>query len=91
MSAEGTARTPATALNDRPERNVPFYSPNRKTLHKKILTEKAVLPNWLSPSSHSLVKGLLEKNVERRLGSGNGSVWFARHFSDGAPRLTVRH
>jgi p70 ribosomal S6 kinase len=55
--------------------DVPFKSSNTRVLHRKILTEKVIVPNWLSNSTHALVKGLLERNVERRLGSGKSTMF----------------
>ncbi|RHY52754.1 hypothetical protein DYB38_006494 [Aphanomyces astaci] len=51
---------------------------NRKELHKKILTAKLVLPKWLSSDAHSLLKSLLERNVDKRLGGGKSSMFVVR-------------
>ncbi|EQC42387.1 AGC protein kinase [Saprolegnia diclina VS20] len=51
---------------------------NRKELHKKILTAKLALPKWLSSDAHSLLKSLLERNVDKRLGAGKSSMFVVR-------------
>ncbi|KAF0698470.1 Aste57867_10893 [Aphanomyces stellatus] len=51
---------------------------NRKELHKKILTAKLVLPKWLSSDAHSLLKSLLERNVDKRLGGGKSTMFVVR-------------
>ncbi|OQR91891.1 protein kinase [Achlya hypogyna] len=51
---------------------------NRKELHKKILTAKLTLPRWLSQDAHSLLKSLLERNVDKRLGGGKSSMFVVR-------------
>ncbi|KAI9912825.1 hypothetical protein PsorP6_005577 [Peronosclerospora sorghi] len=53
----------------------PFRHKNRKKLHHKILNEKLSLPQWLGPDTHSILKQLLERNVEKRLGSGKSSMF----------------
>ncbi|TMW65732.1 hypothetical protein Poli38472_008374 [Pythium oligandrum] len=53
----------------------PFTHKNRKKLHQKILNEKLNLPKWLSSDTHSILKQLLERNVEKRLGSGKSSMF----------------
>ena len=46
----------------------PFRDRNRKELYRKILSEKLSFPRFLSPNAVSLIRGLLERNVEKRLG-----------------------
>jgi p70 ribosomal S6 kinase len=41
----------------------PFVSKNQKELDKKILTEKIVCPSFLTANAHSLLRGMLEKDV----------------------------
>lgn len=48
----------------------PFTHPNRKKLQEKIINEKLKLPPRLSSEAHSLLKGLLQKEPLKRLGSG---------------------
>ena len=43
--------------------DAPFRDKNRKELYKKILQEKVTYPSYLSSTSVSLLKGLLERNV----------------------------
>ncbi|KDO33815.1 AGC protein kinase [Saprolegnia parasitica CBS 223.65] len=56
----------------------PFRHNNRKKLLEKILQEKLKLPKWLSPDTHSILKQLLERNVEKRLGSGKSTMFQVR-------------
>ncbi|EQC25987.1 AGC protein kinase, variant [Saprolegnia diclina VS20] len=56
----------------------PFRHNNRKKLLEKILQEKLKLPKWLSPETHSILKQLLERNVEKRLGSGKSTMFQVR-------------
>ncbi|KAK1944108.1 Serine/threonine-protein kinase AtPK2/AtPK19 [Phytophthora citrophthora] len=53
----------------------PFRHNNRKKLHQKILNEKLALPKWLGPDTHSILKQLLERNVDKRLGSGKSTMF----------------
>ncbi|KAI3454572.1 hypothetical protein Pfo_011235 [Paulownia fortunei] len=48
----------------------PFTHSNRKKLQEKIINEKLKLPPRLSSEAHSLLKGLLQKDPLKRLGSG---------------------
>ncbi|GAA0144452.1 protein modifying enzyme [Lithospermum erythrorhizon] len=48
----------------------PFTHANRKKLQEKIINEKVKLPPRLSSDVHSLLKGLLQKDPSKRLGSG---------------------
>ncbi|KAE9043916.1 hypothetical protein PR001_g5572 [Phytophthora rubi] len=53
----------------------PFRHKNHKKLHHKILNEKLPLPRWLGPDTHSILKQLLERNVDKRLGSGKSTMF----------------
>ncbi|XP_007556250.1 serine/threonine-protein kinase Sgk2b isoform X4 [Poecilia formosa] len=46
----------------------PFYSRSRLEMLENILYSPLQLPSGLSESAHSLLKGLLERNVSKRLG-----------------------
>ncbi|XP_062116379.1 serine/threonine-protein kinase AtPK1/AtPK6-like [Humulus lupulus] len=48
----------------------PYTHENRKKLQEKIIKEKMKLPPYLTSGAHSLLKGLLQKEPSRRLGSG---------------------
>ncbi|MQM04361.1 hypothetical protein Taro_037154 [Colocasia esculenta] len=48
----------------------PFTHPNRQKLQQRIIKEKVKLPSFLSSEAHSLLKGLLQKDPTKRLGSG---------------------
>ncbi|XP_059443218.1 serine/threonine-protein kinase AtPK2/AtPK19-like [Corylus avellana] len=48
----------------------PFTHANRKKLQERIIKEKVKLPPFLTSEAHSLLKGLLQKEPSRRLGSG---------------------
>ncbi|XP_073511301.1 protein kinase C theta type-like [Phyllobates terribilis] len=51
----------------------PFYNgPQKQAVYKSITTEKLKFPTWLEVDVKNLIKKLLRKNPERRLGvSGN--------------------
>nr|CAB3458990.1 unnamed protein product [Digitaria exilis] len=49
----------------------PFVG-NRDKVQQKIVKEKLKLPSFLSSEAHSLLKGLLHKEPNKRLGSGPG-------------------
>lgn len=53
-------------LNGKP----PFSHPSRQKLQQKIVNDKVKLPPMLTSEAHSLLKGLLQKDPARRLGSG---------------------
>ncbi|GMN45764.1 hypothetical protein TIFTF001_014958 [Ficus carica] len=58
----------------------PFTHANRKKLQEKIIKEKIKLPPYLTAEAHSLLKGLLQKEPPRRLGSGpNGGEEIKAH------------
>ncbi|GKU88770.1 hypothetical protein SLEP1_g2996 [Rubroshorea leprosula] len=48
----------------------PFTHANRQKLQQRIIQEKVKLPPYLSSEAHSLLKGLLQKEPSKRLGSG---------------------
>lgn len=59
---------------------VPFRNRNRGTLQKKIMTDKIKLPPHLTAEAHSILKGLLQKDPTKRLGTGpNGSQDLKKH------------
>ncbi|KAH9618423.1 hypothetical protein KSS87_001753 [Heliosperma pusillum] len=49
----------------------PFTGGNRQKIQQKILKDKIKLPSFLSSEAHSLLKGLLQKDTSKRLGSGS--------------------
>ena len=55
--------------------NPPFQAKSNKDLDRKILTEKLVLPSVLSSASHSFLKGLLERDVSKRLGASKSTMF----------------
>ncbi|KAG9443274.1 hypothetical protein H6P81_014614 [Aristolochia fimbriata] len=58
----------------------PFVSGNREKIQQKIIKDKIKLPSYLTGEAHSLLKGLLQKEANRRLGSGpDGSEEIKRH------------
>jgi len=58
----------------------PFYSQNINIMYQKILNGELRFPSYVSPEAHSLLEGLLTRDVERRLGSGvSGSENVKRH------------
>ena len=62
----------------------PFLSKNKKALEKKILNEKIKMQKHFSSEVHLLLKGLLTRNSDSRLGAGpDGSshVKSSRFFS----------
>ncbi|GMI72460.1 ARABIDOPSIS THALIANA PROTEIN KINASE 2, ARABIDOPSIS THALIANA SERINE/THREONINE PROTEIN KINASE 2 [Hibiscus trionum] len=50
----------------------PFRGGNRQKIQEKIIKEKMKLPAFLSSEAHSILKGLLQKEASKRLGSGQG-------------------
>eukprot|EP00347_Sterkiella_histriomuscorum_P000019 403377493 len=50
----------------------PHFSENRDEMYRKILHSKVDYPKYLSPMAKSLLKGLLVKNPDQRLGSAYG-------------------
>ncbi|KAL9337102.1 hypothetical protein Peur_071590 [Populus x canadensis] len=58
----------------------PFIGGNRDKIQQKIVKDKIKLPSFLSSEAHSLLKGLLNKDAAKRLGSGSlGSEEIKRH------------
>jgi len=58
----------------------PFYSQNINIMYQKILNGELRFPSYVSPEAHSLLEGLLTRDVEKRLGSGpSGSEDVRRH------------
>ncbi|XVF65963.1 hypothetical protein PTKIN_Ptkin09bG0293000 [Pterospermum kingtungense] len=58
----------------------PFAGGNREKIQQKIVKERIKLPTFLSAEAHSLLKGLLQKDASKRLGSGaTGSDEIKRH------------
>ncbi|KAL6896620.1 hypothetical protein ACP4OV_007192 [Aristida adscensionis] len=58
----------------------PPYVGNRDKVQQKIVKEKLKLPSFLSSEAHSLLKGLLHKEANKRLGSGpSGSDEIKNH------------
>lgn len=47
----------------------PFSGGNRQKIQQKIVKDKVKLPPYLSSEAHSLLKGLLQKDTSKRLGS----------------------
>ncbi|CAO2820793.1 unnamed protein product [Amaranthus hypochondriacus] len=59
---------------------LPFTCRDKYKLQKKIINDKMKLPKFLSREAHSLLKGLLQKEPSKRLGSGaNGADEIRRH------------
>ncbi|CAI5489245.1 unnamed protein product [Closterium sp. Naga37s-1] len=61
----------------------PFSGGNRQKLQQRIVKEKVKLPQYLTSEAHSLLRGLLQKDPAKRLGSGprgveeiRGHKWF---------------
>lgn len=50
----------------------PFVGGNRDKIQQKIVKDKLKLPAYLSSEAHSLLKGLLQKEANKRLGCGPG-------------------
>lgn len=58
----------------------PYTNNNRQKLQEKIIKEKIKRPSYLTSEVHSLLKGLLQKDPCKRLGSGlNASDEIKRH------------
>ncbi|CAI7844628.1 unnamed protein product [Closterium sp. NIES-53] len=52
----------------------PFSGGNRQKLQQRIVKEKVKLPQYLTNDAHSLLRGLLQKDPAKRLGSGPRGV-----------------
>ncbi|KAJ5077517.1 non-specific serine/threonine protein kinase [Anaeramoeba ignava] len=48
----------------------PFYSENVSEIYDKILNQKLLVANALSPEAQSLLKSFIKRNPKKRLGSG---------------------
>jgi serine/threonine protein kinase len=48
----------------------PFYHENPEQIAIKVQKKKLLMPTFLGPSTHSLIKGLLTRDPEKRLGKG---------------------
>ncbi|GAB4856225.1 Serine/threonine-protein kinase AtPK2/AtPK19 [Ancistrocladus abbreviatus] len=58
----------------------PFVGGNRDKVQQKVIKDKIKLPAFLSSEAHSILKGLLQKDPSKRLGSGStGSEEIKRH------------
>ncbi|XWS65629.1 hypothetical protein CRYUN_Cryun05aG0130200 [Craigia yunnanensis] len=58
----------------------PFSGGNGQKIQEKIIKNKIKLPAFLSSEAHSILKGLLQKEASKRLGSGlGGSEEIKRH------------
>ncbi len=55
--------------------SAPFTGKDQKKLYQKILTQKIVLPTWLSADCKNLLKALLERNVENRIGARKSTMF----------------
>jgi serine/threonine protein kinase len=50
----------------------PYYTNNKSEMTKRILESELNYPSHLNSEVIDLMKGLLERNPSKRLGSGNG-------------------
>ncbi|KAL0211331.1 hypothetical protein P9112_009629 [Eukaryota sp. TZLM1-RC] len=58
----------------------PFYSQNQSLMYKRILHSELTFPHFLSSSAKSLLTGLLQRDVAKRLGTGeNGASNIKNH------------
>ena len=48
----------------------PFYNTNVNTMYEKILHAKLSFPAYMSANAQSLLRGLIERDVKKRLGAG---------------------
>lgn len=55
--------------------NPPFTAKSQKELDRKILSEKFTIPSYLTAGASSLLKGLLEKDSNKRLGSSKSTMF----------------
>lgn len=53
----------------------PFHGGDEKELTRKILNERLTLPPYLTANAHSILRGLLERNVQRRLGATRSTMF----------------
>lgn len=57
----------------------PYYDDDKDTLFKNILNNKLLLPRHLTPECKDLLKVLLEKDPNKRLGTKGGAVEIKSH------------
>jgi ribosomal protein S6 kinase beta len=60
----------------------PFTAKDKKKLTEKIMNERVQFPSYLTSPCHSLLKGLLERNVEKRLGCAKSSMFKTKGISE---------
>jgi hypothetical protein len=53
----------------------PFHGGDEKELTRKILNERLTLPPYLTANAHNILRGLLERNVQRRLGATRSTMF----------------
>ncbi len=53
----------------------PFRARSTKDLYRKILNDKISLPSWVSAPCHRIMRGLLERNVNKRLGATKSTMF----------------
>ncbi|KAJ8599703.1 hypothetical protein CTAYLR_004724 [Chrysophaeum taylorii] len=53
----------------------PFQAPSTKDLHRKILTDKVKFPPFVSKDAISCLRGLLERQVPKRLGATKATMF----------------
>jgi len=58
--------------------DTPFYAKETKRLYRMILTSKPRYPSWLTSGCVNLLKGLLNRNVEQRLGAAESTMFKVR-------------
>ncbi|TMW57360.1 hypothetical protein Poli38472_003285 [Pythium oligandrum] len=57
----------------------PWYNENPNTMRKRVLTKPLSFPSHVSPDARDLLRTLLCRDPERRLGSRDGSLEIKRH------------
>lgn len=57
----------------------PFYDEDKERMLKKVVKEKLEIPKGVAPMLESLLRGLLEKDIEKRLGFREGFQEIKRH------------
>jgi ribosomal protein S6 kinase beta len=60
----------------------PFVAKDKKKLSEKIMNERVQFPSYLTSACHSLLKGLLERNVEKRLGCAKSTMFKTKGVSE---------
>jgi serine/threonine protein kinase len=53
----------------------PFLGKDQKELDRKIICEKLSLPSFLTSTCHSLLKGMIERDVSKRLGASKSTMF----------------